>query len=120
MNDVGLYLQLFAREKCVIYVICAYFFIVVSNTYYVVFLFCLSSACAPHVASFCGFFFVCFLFFFLWLLYCLSFVFLSLAIILSVICFSFCGYYIICYLFFFLNDRQKNRQRKKNKRQTIK
>ena len=54
MNDVGLYLQFFAREKCVIYVICAYFFIVVSNTYYVVFLFCLSSACAPHVASFCG------------------------------------------------------------------
>jgi hypothetical protein len=32
----------------------------------------------------------------------LSFVFLSVAIILSVICFSFCGYYIVCQLFFFL------------------
>jgi hypothetical protein len=42
------------------------------------------------------------LFFFLWLLYCLSFVFLSVAIILSFVCFSFCGYYIICHLFFFL------------------
>jgi glucan phosphoethanolaminetransferase (alkaline phosphatase superfamily) len=41
--------------------------------------------------SFCGYYIVCHLFFFLWLLYCLSFVFLSVAIILSVICFSFCG-----------------------------
>jgi hypothetical protein len=68
--------------------------------------------------------------------YCLSFVFLSVAIILSVICFSFCGYYIVCHLFFFLwllyckekqmtdniiaterktNDRQYNSHRKKNK-----
>jgi heme exporter protein D len=35
--------------------------------------------------SFCGYYIVCHLFFFLWLLYCLSFVFLSVAIILSVI-----------------------------------
>jgi hypothetical protein len=41
-------------------------------------------------------------FFFLWLLYCPSFVFLSVAIILFVICFSFCGYYIVCHLFLFL------------------
>jgi hypothetical protein len=74
-------------------------------------------------------------------LYCLSFVFRSAAIILSVICFSFCGYYIVCHLFFFLlllyclsfvitvniiaterktNDRQYNSHRKKNKWQTIK
>jgi amino acid transporter len=39
------------------------------------------------------------LFFFLWLLYCLSLVFLSVAIILSVICFSFCGYYIMSLVF---------------------
>jgi type III secretory pathway component EscU len=39
---------------------------------------------------------------FLWLLYYQSFVFLSVAIILSVICFSFCGYYIVCHLFFFV------------------
>jgi hypothetical protein len=52
--------------------------------------------------SFCGYFIVCHLFSFLWLLYCLSFVFLSVAIILFVICFSFCGYYIVCHLFFFL------------------
>jgi hypothetical protein len=52
--------------------------------------------------SFCGYYIVCHLFFFLWLLYCLSFVFLSVAIILSVICFSLCGYYIVCHLFFFL------------------
>jgi hypothetical protein len=45
---------------------------------------------------------LCYLFFFLWLLHCLSFVFISVAIILSVICFSFCGYYIVCHLFFFL------------------
>jgi O-antigen/teichoic acid export membrane protein len=31
-----------------------------------------------------------------------TFVFLSVAIILSVICFSFCGYYVVCHLFFFL------------------
>jgi heme exporter protein D len=31
-----------------------------------------------------------------------SFVFLSVAFILSVICFSFCGYYIVCHLFFYL------------------
>jgi hypothetical protein len=36
------------------------------------------------------------------LLYCLSFVFLSVAIILSVICLSFCDYYVVCHLFFFL------------------
>jgi ABC-type transport system involved in multi-copper enzyme maturation permease subunit len=63
--------------------------------------------------SFCGYYIICHLFFFLWLLYCLSFVFLSVAIILSVICFSFCVYYfvsfvflsvaiILCHLFFFL------------------
>jgi hypothetical protein len=52
MNDVGLYLQLFARGQCVIYVICAYLFIVVSNTYYVVFLLCLSSACVPPCCQF--------------------------------------------------------------------
>jgi heme exporter protein D len=34
--------------------------------------------------SFCGYYIVCYLFFFLWLLYCLPFVFLSVAIILSV------------------------------------
>jgi hypothetical protein len=44
---------------------------------------------------------VCHFFFSLWLLYCLSFVFLSVSFILSVICFSFCGYYIVCHLFFF-------------------
>jgi hypothetical protein len=32
--------------------------------------------------SFCGYYIVCHLFFFLWLLYCLSFVFLSVAIML--------------------------------------
>jgi hypothetical protein len=48
--------------------------------------------------SFCGYYIVCHLFFFLWILYCLSFVFLSVAIILSVICFCFCGYYIVCHL----------------------
>jgi hypothetical protein len=52
--------------------------------------------------SFCGYYIISHLFFFLWLLYCPLFVFLSVAIILSVICFSFCGYYIFCHLFFFL------------------
>jgi hypothetical protein len=74
------------------------------------------------------------LFFFLWLFYCLSFVFLSVAIIFSVICFSFCGYYIVCHLFFFLwllyclpfvflsvaiILSVNNSHRKKNKWQTI-
>jgi membrane protein YdbS with pleckstrin-like domain len=74
--------------------------------------------------SFCGYYIVCYLFFFLWHLYCLSFVFLSVAILLSVICLSICGFYIICYLLNMTdniiaterktNDRQYNSHRKKN------
>jgi uncharacterized protein YneF (UPF0154 family) len=64
-------------------------------------------------------------------IYCLSFVFLFVAIILSVICFSFCGYYIVCQqkekqmtesiiaTERKINDRQYNSHRKKNKSQTI-
>jgi glucan phosphoethanolaminetransferase (alkaline phosphatase superfamily) len=71
--------------------------------------------------SFSGYYIVCHLFFFLWLLYCLAFVFLSLAIILSVICFSSCGYYIVCITDNIIaterktNDREYNSHRKKNK-----
>ena len=37
-----------------IYVFCVYLCIMVSNTYCVVFLFCLSSSCVPYIASFSG------------------------------------------------------------------
>ena len=40
--------------SCPIYVICVCFRIVVPNTCCVVFMFCLSSSCAPNVASFSG------------------------------------------------------------------
>jgi hypothetical protein len=50
--SVRLYLELFVGGSCVIYVICVYLCIVVSNTYCVVFLFCFYSSCVPHVASF--------------------------------------------------------------------
>ena len=40
------------QSSCLIYVICVCLHIVVSNTQYVVFLFCLSSSCVPYVASF--------------------------------------------------------------------
>jgi uncharacterized membrane protein len=56
--------------------------------------------------SFFGYYFVCHLFFFLWLLYCLSFVFLSVAIILSVFCLATERK---------TNERQYNIHRKKNK-----
>ena len=42
------------REKPLIYVICICLHLVVSNTYCVVFLFCLSSHGVPYVASFSG------------------------------------------------------------------
>jgi hypothetical protein len=62
-----------------------------------------------------GYYIVSYLFFFLWLLYCLSIVFLSVAIILSVICFSFCGFYIVLIATERkTNDRQYNSHRKKN------
>jgi len=38
--------------SCLIYVICVWLRIVVSNTYCVVFLLCFSSSCVPNVASF--------------------------------------------------------------------
>jgi hypothetical protein len=67
--------------------------------------------------SFCGYYIVCHLFFFLWLLYCLSFVFLTVANILSVICFSFCGYFIVTDSIIATerktNDRQYNSHKKK-------
>jgi hypothetical protein len=40
--------------SCLIYVICVCLCIVVSNTYCVVFLLCLSSSCVPYVANFSG------------------------------------------------------------------
>ncbi len=40
--------------SCLIYVICTCLRIVVSKTYCVVFLFCLSSSCVSYVASFSG------------------------------------------------------------------
>ena len=40
--------------SCLIYVMCVCLHIVVSNTYYVVFLFCFSSSCVPYFASFSG------------------------------------------------------------------
>jgi hypothetical protein len=38
--------------SCLIYVICVWLRIVVSNTYCVVFLLCFSSSCVPNIASF--------------------------------------------------------------------
>ena len=42
------------RAQCLIYIICVCLRIVVSNTYCVVFLLCLSSSCVPRVARFSG------------------------------------------------------------------
>ena len=42
--------------SCLIYIICVCLGIVVSNTYCVVFLFCLSSSCVPFVAGFSSLF----------------------------------------------------------------
>ena len=43
------------ETSCLIYVICGFYLrIVVSKTYCVVFLFCLSSSCVPYIASFSG------------------------------------------------------------------
>ena len=42
------------EESCLFYVICVCLRIVMSNTYSVVFLFCLFSSCVPYVASFSG------------------------------------------------------------------
>ena len=39
---------------CLIYVICVFLRIVMSNTYCAVFLLCFSSSCVPYVASFSG------------------------------------------------------------------
>jgi hypothetical protein len=48
-----LYLQLFVRVlMSYLHYICLR--IVVSNTYYVVFLLCVSSSCVPYIASFSG------------------------------------------------------------------
>jgi hypothetical protein len=48
--------QIFDSTKHIImiYVICVCLLIVVSNPYYVVFLFCFSSYCVPYVANFSG------------------------------------------------------------------
>jgi len=43
------------RVSCFIYVICVCLRIVMSNTYCVMFLFCVSLSCVPYVASFSGF-----------------------------------------------------------------
>ena len=48
------------EDPCLIYVFCVCLHIVMSITYCVVFLFCLSSSCAPYVASFSGLFLFCF------------------------------------------------------------
>ena len=42
------------NDDVILYVICASLHIVVSNTYFVMFLFCFSAACVPYVASFSG------------------------------------------------------------------
>jgi hypothetical protein len=52
--SVRLYLQLFEESSCLIYVICVCLGTVMSNTYCVEFLLCLSSSCVPYVASFSG------------------------------------------------------------------
>ena len=46
--------QLLWEDSCLNYVICVCLHIVVSNTYYVVFLFCFSSSFIPHVSSLSG------------------------------------------------------------------
>jgi uncharacterized membrane protein len=40
--------------SCLVYVVCVYLYIVVSNTYCVVICFPFSSSCVPYVASFSG------------------------------------------------------------------
>ena len=42
------------EDSCLIYIICDRLWIVVSNTYCVVFLLCFSSSCVPYAASFYG------------------------------------------------------------------
>jgi hypothetical protein len=42
--------------SCFIYVICGWLRIVVSNTYFAVFLYCFSSSCVPYAASFSALF----------------------------------------------------------------
>jgi hypothetical protein len=42
------------EDSCLIYLICVCLHIVMSNTYFVVFLVCSSSSCVPNVASFSG------------------------------------------------------------------
>jgi len=54
--DIAFYIQK------LIYVICVFLCIAVSNIYCVVFLFCVSSSCVPYVASFSGLFMLDYLF----------------------------------------------------------
>ena len=44
----------FNKELCLVYVVYVCLRMVVSNIYFVVFLLCLSSFCAPYAASFSG------------------------------------------------------------------
>jgi uncharacterized membrane protein len=55
-NDVqGVFINSYLLEgSCLIYVICLWMGIVMSNTYSVVFLFCFSSSCITCIASFIG------------------------------------------------------------------